>query len=107
MPGRDRTGARGMGPMGGKAAGYCFEPQAQRPASPDPDSGMGRGQGRGLGGGRRGRFRGGIAGIADAAPTANREQELEMLKQQAEDLKAASEKVSARIQEMEADTKHD
>ena len=105
MPAGDRTGPRGMGPMSGKAAGYCVEQQIPGYASPGNDSGMGRGYGRGFGRGRGRRFRGGITGISDAAPTATREQELEMLKQQAEYFKTAGEEISARIKELETPTK--
>ena len=90
-----------MGPMSGKAAGYCVEPQVPGYASPGYDSGMGWGHGRGFGRGRGRRFRGGITGISGAAPTATREQELAMLKQQAEYFKAAGEEISARIKELE------
>jgi hypothetical protein len=94
MPAGDGTGPRGMGPMSGKAAGCCVEQQDARPGY---DSGMGRGYGRGRGR----RFRGGIAGSCDVAPTATREQELEMLKRQAEYFRTAGEEISTRIKEME------
>lgn len=101
MPAGDRTGPRSMGPMSGKAAGYCVEQQIPGYASPGNDSGMGRGYGRGRGR----RFRGGIRGIPATAPTATREQELEMLKQRAEYFKTAGEEISARIREIETPTK--
>ena len=97
MPGRDGTGPRGMGPVSGKAAGYCVGQQAPGYASPGCDTGMGRGFGRGRGR----RFRGGITGISDAVPTATREQQLELLKRQAEYFKTAGEEISARINEIE------
>ena len=105
MPVGDRTGPRGMGPMSGKAAGYCVGQQIPGYASPGYDSGMGRDYGRGFGRGRGRRFRGGIAGIPDAAPAATREQELETLKQQAEYFKTAGEEISARIAEIETPMK--
>ena len=101
MPAGDGTGPRGMGPMNGKDAEYCVERQARGCANPGNDSGMGRGYGRGRGR----RFRGGIPGMPDAAPTATCEQELEMLKQRAEYFKTAGEEISARIREIEAPTK--
>jgi hypothetical protein len=94
-----------MGPMSGKVAGYCVGHQASEHAYPGNDSGMGQGYGRGLGRGRGRRFRGGIAGIPDAAPAATREQELETLKRQAEYFKTAGEEISARIKEIETPTK--
>ena len=105
MPVGDRTGPRGMGPMNGKAAGYCVEHQAPGYVSPGYDSGMGRGFGRGFGRGRGRRWRGGNTGIPDAAPTATREQKLEMLKQRAEYFKKAGEEISARIKEIETPVK--
>ena len=90
-----------MGPMSGKAAGFCVEHQAPGCASPGCDSGMGRGYGRGRGR----RWRGGITGIPDAASTATREQELETLKQQAEYFKTAGEEILARIKEIETPMK--
>ena len=105
MPVGDRTGSRDMGPMSGKAAGYCVEQQAPGYASPGCNSDMGRGHGRGFGRGHGRRFRGGITGIPDPTPAATREQELEMLKQQAEYFKTAGEEISARIKEIETPTK--
>ena len=86
-----------MGPMSGKAAGCCVEHQAPGYASPGNDSAMGRGYGRGRGR----RFRGGSTAIPGTALTATPEQELEMLKQQAEYFKKAGEKISARIEKIE------
>ena len=105
MPAGDRTGQKGMGLMSGKAAGCCVEHQAPGYATPGCNSDMVRGHGRGFGRGRGRRFRGGNTGILDAAPTATREQELEMLKQQAEYFKTAGEEISARIKEIETPTK--
>ena len=96
-----------MGPMSGKAAGYCVEQQIPGYATPGNESGMDRGCGRGFGRGRGRRFRGGTTGIPGAAPTATREQELETLKQQAEYFKTAGEEISARIKELETTTKGD
>jgi hypothetical protein len=93
-----------MGPMSGKAAGYCVEHQAPGYASPGNDRGMGQGHGRGFGRGRGRRCRGGITGMPDAAPAATREQELEMLKQRAEYFKKAGEEISARIEKIETPT---
>ena len=92
-----------MGPMTGRAAGYCTGQQVPGYMNPGPGRGYGMGWGhgysRGVGYGRH--FRGGFAGIPYAAPTASREQELEMLKQQAEYFKTAGEEISARIEEIE------
>ena len=68
----------------------------------DCDSGMGWGYGRGFGRGGGRRWRGGSPGMCDAV---TREQELEMLKQRAEDFRTAGEEISARIKELEATSK--
>jgi hypothetical protein len=107
MEAGDRTGPRGMGLMGGKAAGYCTEQQGPGCSGPGNDSGVGRGHGRRLGRGRGRCFRGGITGISNAAPTATREQELETLKQQADYFKTAGEEISARIKELDLPPKGD
>lgn len=53
MPGGDKTGPLGMGPMTGRAAGFCAEfgmPGYMNPV-PGRGFGMGLGRGRGFGGG--------------------------------------------------------
>jgi hypothetical protein len=105
MPAGDGTGPKGIGPKSGNAARYCAEQQIPGYATPGCDNCMERGQGRGFGRGRGRRFRGGIAGICDVAPTATREQELDMLKQRAEYFKTAGEEISVRIKELETSAK--
>jgi len=53
MPGGDRTGPTGEGPLTGRAAGYCAGFDAAGFANPVP-GGLGRGLGRRGGGGGRG-----------------------------------------------------
>jgi hypothetical protein len=43
MPGGDRTGPRGMGPMTGRAAGYCADHDAPGYTNPAPRLGFGMG----------------------------------------------------------------
>ena len=50
MPGGDRTGPQGMGPMTGRAAGYCAGNDV--PGYASPGAGRGFGAGRGYGAGR-------------------------------------------------------
>jgi len=56
MPGGDRTGPMGQGPMTGRAAGYCAGYPV--PGFANPAWGYGRGWGRGFGRGAGGRGRG-------------------------------------------------
>ncbi len=116
MPGGDRTGPRGMGPMTGRAAGYCAGYGVPGYANPVP--------GRGWFGGGRGRrhwYRAtGLPGWLRAAhgypafgswedpylaqtlgPTPMPEKEVEILKQEAEFLKAQLKDVQSRINTLE------
>ena len=96
MPGGDGTGPAGMGPMTGRAAGYCAGYPVPGFMNPIPGRGFGGwGRGRGGGWGRRNWFyatgltgwqRAGLGyppffGAGFAAPT--REQQLEAMKGQA------------------------
>ena len=124
MPGGDRTGPMGMGPMTGRAAGYCAGYAV--PGFMNALGGRGFGGGRGRGGrGRRNRFYAtGLtgwqraawgwpplgAGRAYGAPyarpfaplPADREEELDLLKRQAEGLSGALDDIQKRIAELEA-----
>lgn len=67
MPGGDRTGPRGAGPMTGRAAGYCAGFEGPGSMNPGVGRGGGFGAGRGFGFGRgwgRGLGRGRGAGGA-------------------------------------------
>ena len=122
MPGGDGTGPGGLGPMTGRAAGYCAGYGAPGFVSPIPGGGY-WGRGRGGGGwGRRNWFyatgltgwqRAGMAGPALAgaspyaapfAPSVTQEQELEVLKGQAEYFEDALDGIKKRIVELEAKT---
>jgi hypothetical protein len=61
MPGGDRTGPMGLGPMTGRAAGYCAGFAMPGYGNPAPGRGFGMGFGRGRGFGGRG-FGGGGRG---------------------------------------------
>ncbi|MBN2307523.1 MAG: DUF5320 domain-containing protein [Candidatus Hydrogenedentes bacterium] len=127
MPGGDGTGPGGMGPMTGRAAGYCAG--FGMPGFANPMAGGGYwGRGRGGGGwggggwGRRNWFYAtgltgwqraamGWPGYAGAAPYAapfappvSGEQELDMLKGQAEYFEDALDGLKKRIAELEAKT---
>jgi len=122
MPGGDRTGPTGMGPMTGRRAGYC----AGYPAPGYSGFAFGRGFGRGRGGGRgqrnwfhmtglTGWQRGGYGhpyyadmsyGMPYNSPYAPPASELDALKGQAEYFKTALDDIKNRIEELEkgADT---
>ena len=127
MPGGDGTGPAGMGPMTGRAAGYCAGFPV--PGFMNPVAGRGFwGGGRGRGGGRgwrnwfhatglTGWQRAGMGypayGVPPAYPTAyaapfgpaaTKEQELDALKGQAEYFEDALEGIRKRIDELEAKT---
>jgi hypothetical protein len=122
MPGGDRTGPWGMGPMTGRAAGYCAGFGA--PGYMNPMYGRGFGYGRGYGRGGRGGGRGwrnmfyatGLPGWmragapygywGPAAPYVpfelTRDQEVEALREQSKFLESSLEEVQRRISELEA-----
>jgi hypothetical protein len=126
MPGGDRTGPMGMGPMTGRAAGYCAGygvPGYMNPMG-GRGFGFGFGRGRGRGGGRGWRhwyYATGLPGWARAgwgmpgwgapawgvppaapgqAPT--RDVELEALKAQAQYFENSLSEIKSRIEELES-----
>ena len=117
MPRGDGTGPGGMGPMTGRAAGYCAGYGVPGFANAAGGRGLGmawgRGGGRGLGmawgrGGGWGRGAGSGWGFAPApvsgayAPVQPRpEEELGALRQQADWLKEQADAINARIQELQ------
>jgi hypothetical protein len=130
MPGGDRTGPMGMGPMTGRAAGYCAGYPVPGYMNPVGGRGFwGRGFGGGWGRGFGGRgwrhwyyatglpgwaragwgaapawgapYWGAAPGMAPAAPT--RDVELEALKAQAEYLENSLSEIRQRVQELEAE----
>jgi len=126
MPGGDGTGPGGMGPMTGRAAGFCAGYPA--PGFMNPVGGRGFwGWGRGRGGGRGRRnwfYATGLPGWQRAAggwpawggpaaygpvgyaapygPAMSRDQELDAMKGQAEYLEDALDGVRKRIEELQA-----
>jgi hypothetical protein len=124
MPGGDGTGPAGMGPMTGRAAGYCAGYPVPGYMNPVPGGGFwgwGRGGGRGwqnwfYATGLTGWQRGAVGlppfGVAGpypapfawpfAPPTISTEQELNLLKRQAEYFTSALEGIRKRIEELEA-----
>lgn len=134
MPGGDGTGPGGMGPMTGRAAGYCTGYPVSGFMNPISGRGygfgLGRGFGRGGGGwGRRNRFYAtgqtgwqraaygspamgnyswGVPdyGVPYGVPAApTKEQELDMLKGQSDSLKDTLEGINKRIKELGTEKK--
>ena len=122
MPRGDGTGPMGMGPMTGRAAGYCAGYAVPGSMNPTLGRGLGMAWGRGGGGGmgmawRRGRGRGsglgpgGGWGFAPgplpapyAPPEPAADQQLAALRDQADWLKQQMDAVNERIQALQ-DTK--
>ena len=126
MPGGDGTGPGGMGPMTGRAAGYCAGYQQPGFMNPVGGRGFGFGRGRGFGRGlglgfRGGRGWAGYGGAAYGAPAyggapygygatpgvpygvaPTSPQELDALKGQSEYLEDALDGIRKRIGELEA-----
>ncbi|AQQ71793.1 hypothetical protein SMSP2_02172 [Limihaloglobus sulfuriphilus] len=114
MPGGDGTGPGGMGPMTGRAAGFCVGYSV--PGYANPVGGRGYfGWGRGGGWGRRNWFYAtGLPGWQRAgygvpaysragfAPTAAPQQEIDALKGQAEYLGDTLDGIQKRIEELES-----
>ena len=127
MPGGDGTGPMGMGPMTGRAAGYCAGYPVPGFMNPTPGGGfggMGRGRGRGRGFGRGWGWQAGYGAAAYGpspaapyapaygpypgapyAPAVAPEAELDALKTQADYFTKALEEIRQRIDELQAEQK--
>lgn len=98
MPGGNGTGPMGMGPMTGRAAGLCTGNNV------NPNMGRGLGLGRGFGRGQ-GWCRTGLAtpagAVAPIVPVMP-DQEVDLLKAQADNYKAALQSIEERIAGLES-----
>ena len=119
MPGGDRTGPLGMGPMTGRAAGYCAGYQVPGYMNPYGGRGMamrrggfyGRGGGFGRGRGFAGFGIPVLPGTAPAVPIPSQQwpgtvpydesMELEALRNQARELEATLDGIQKRIKELD------
>lgn len=107
MPRGDGTGPVGMGPMTGRAAGYCAGNTVSGYMNPVMGRGMGYGSGRGRGmRSAHGWFgRGGMYNCSPAFfPAPAKEQETEMLKAQARGLEETLKEIQHRISELETES---
>jgi len=107
MPGFDRTGPQGMGPMTGGARGRC-NPSFTGDASGGYGYGRGMAYGRNFRGGfmagrgmRRGFGAGWYPGSAPAPIYSEASDELSMLRTQAADMKSVLDNIERRISELE------
>ena len=114
MPGGDRTGPMGGGPMTGWGRGLCSEPEGPRFAG-GGYGGRGRGFGRGGGGGGwgwRNRFwatgtpgwmRGATVPPAFAGAESMTDTELQWLERRSAEIEAEQKQIKARLGELEAE----
>ena len=97
MPGGDRTGPNGMGPMTGRKAGFC---------TGNNKAGFAGGSGAGRGGGRRKGYRNMFFATGQPGlkrfnnPIISKKDEKQMLIDQAEGLKQELENISSRLDEV-------
>ena len=108
MPRGDGTGPGGMGPMTGRAAGFCAGYGVPGYANPVPGRGFGFGRGLGLGfrGGRRMYPNAGYGMAPITMPYGTEgtpRQEIETLQAQAKSLENALNQINKRITEIESD----
>jgi hypothetical protein len=107
MPGGDRTGPVGMGPMTGRAAGFCAGYPVPGYANAVGGRGFwGRGRGCGGGWGRRNWYH--ATGLPfwarttpGAFPAPSVEQERESLRQQSQYLQESLDAINRRVEELE------
>lgn len=116
MPGGDRTGPLGQGPGSGRAFGYCYGYDSPG-FTKWPGAGMGRGFGFGRGSVRgmgRGRWFGRVPFMTSYSPayfggyawprSLSREDEMKMLREQAEELKRSQKEIEKRLSELEKES---
>lgn len=111
MPRGDRTGPMGIGPMTGRAAGYCAGFGMPGYANTGRGFGMGFGRGRGSGRGRRNMFYATglpgwmrFGGAAMSYPKPDPEMEKQVLKNHAAALRTELDLIQERLSEMENTT---
>jgi hypothetical protein len=119
MPGGDRTGPMGMGPMTGRAAGYCAGysfPGYMNPYGGHLGLGFGWGRGRGRGFGWRawgfpygaipyGPYGSPVPYVVPYGPYYTEEKEIELLQNQSKLLQDQLGEINKRISELESKEK--
>ncbi|NLC53997.1 MAG: DUF5320 domain-containing protein [Firmicutes bacterium] len=110
MPRGDGTGPQGMGPMTGRALGFCAGFGTPGYANPGVGAGFGRGCGRGRGFRRMSGFTPAPGWVLAGYPVfnsagASTETEKEYLNRQAEVLENQLEQVKKRLQELNEEQK--
>ena len=105
MPGGDRSGPQGLGPMTGRAMGYCAGYTQPGTMNPVGAGFWGRGRGRGF----RHRVYAGMQGwmrygyppyVINPTPQYTKDDEIQFLKNQADYFKSALEDISSRLSEL-------
>lgn len=117
MPRGDRTGPEGMGPMTGRAAGYCAGYSLPGYANPGPRAGYGMARGFSRGAGRGWRhmyYATGLPGwqrgwypdpVYPPAQAVTKQQEIDALKSQADYFENALGEIKKRLVELESEEK--
>jgi len=109
MPGGDRTGPLGRGPMTGRSAGFCAGYQNPGYANPGFGRGLGRGWGRGFGRGYWGRGRGFWSREYQPdpyyQPSLNKDEEKTYLESMLKSLEEEIKAIRERIQELSKEKK--
>ncbi len=109
MPQGDRTGPMGQGPGTGRTLGFCAGYDTPGYAKGFGGGmgrgfGFGRGRGRGMGYGRGRNFGSSFTGFAQSFPmtqTISKDDEIKLLKSQAESLKRSQKDIEKRLSELE------
>ena len=110
MPGGDRTGPIGRGPMTGRALGFCVGyPNPGYSTNPGYSRGFGRGWGRGFGRGFWGRGRGfwwrNYSPAPYYSPSLSKEEEKTYFENMLKGLEEEIKDVKERIKELSKETK--
>lgn len=99
MPRGDRTGPAEMGPMTGRAAGYCAGYSMPGYANPGPRAGLGFGRGAGRG------WRNIYYATYPSPQAMTKQQEVDVLKSQADYFGNALAEIKKRLEELESEAK--